>query len=264
MNSAFDELMSKLPGVSGARRLGQALWMKIDAPLRQEELLWCRGLLGPNGEQILWQALLQKQVVDGSGGLVNAYALADFLSQLYFGKTTQPDRPRVVWTLPAELAHLADPSGYSKAATTLVREAQHSVLVVSPYLEARGVGLLLDAIVSALARGVQVTLITHDAENASSRSSLAVKELRKESASLPGGLEVLTATDNSTLLHSKLIVADGARGLLGSANVTEPGFAKNLESGVLLYREECAEIGRVISALKQSGLVSRVFSTARE
>ncbi|WP_337288515.1 hypothetical protein [Candidatus Methylomirabilis sp.] len=175
--------------------------MKIDVALRPEELLWCRGLLGPNGEQILWQALLQKQVVC-SGGSVNAYALADFLSQLYSGKTTQPDRPRVVWTLPAELAHLADPSGYSKAATTLVRGAQHSVLVVSPYLEARGVGLLLDAIVSALARGVQVTLITHDAENVSSRSSLAVKELRKESASLPGGLEVLTATDNSTLLHS--------------------------------------------------------------
>ncbi len=65
-------------------------------------------------------------------------------------------------------------------------------------------------------------------------------------------------------LHSKLIVADGARGLLGSANVTEPGFARNLESGVLLYREECAEIGRVISALKQSGLVNRVFSSARE
>jgi phosphatidylserine/phosphatidylglycerophosphate/cardiolipin synthase-like enzyme len=135
---------------------------------------------------------------------------------------------------------------------------------VSPYLEPRGVGLLLDSLLDALRRAVCVTLLTHGAEVLNSLSSTSLKSLRRESDGLSGSLLVLTATESLTvLLHSKLIVADSTRALLGSANVTGKGLGQNLEAGVLLGPKAAGEIERVVAHVIASGIAVEVFRSRR-
>ncbi|KWR88175.1 hypothetical protein RM96_21210 [Cupriavidus sp. IDO] len=71
-----------------------------------------------------------------------------------------------------------------------------------------------------------------------------------------------TAIDDALmLLHSKLIVADSDRGIVGSANLTGKGFGRNLETGMEVCGSEAAEIERVVGEAVGQALVSVAFST---
>ncbi len=63
-------------------------------------------------------------------------------------------------------------------------------MLVSPYVEARGIGLLFDRLAGALSRGGATMLVTHDISDIASINSQAVEELRKEAERVGGHLEV--------------------------------------------------------------------------
>jgi hypothetical protein len=56
--------------------------MLVGAPLQESNLLWARGLLGHDGESVLWSSLRAWGVVQEPDFVVKAQPLAAFLSHL--------------------------------------------------------------------------------------------------------------------------------------------------------------------------------------
>src|SRR5262249_23856797 len=188
-------------------------------------------------------------------------------------KEAQEPVSRLVWTLPEGVA-LAIPSrrgSYLESFVRLVDACRETLLIVSPYLDTRGIGFLFTPLLNALGRGVRVTVVTHDALNPPSLNATAVEELRREARRVKGRVAVYSANvgvgadrREHPLLHAKLAISDEATLLLGSANITSYALSANLEAGTILGPGAAGEATTVIGALIRSGLVYHVFSTSDE
>jgi phosphatidylserine/phosphatidylglycerophosphate/cardiolipin synthase-like enzyme len=198
-----------------------------------------------------------------------AALLADLAGAGARPSESEPEGPRLVWTLPAAhplKARLG--GGYLNITAALLEEACEGVVLVSPYVEVRGVGLLFDRLAGALSRGIATTLITHDLSDIASTNSRAVEELRKEAERVSGRLQVFSATSTTgrdreryPLLHAKLLIVDRRKLLLGSANLTSYGLSSNFEAGTLLGQRDAQEADEMVQCLIEAGLVQRVFRT---
>lgn len=115
----------------------------------------------------------------------------------------------------------------------------------------------------------RVTIITHDALNATSLTSQALEELRREAERAKGQLTVFSADAGAgsdrlqyPLLHAKLVMADQSRLVLGSANLTSYALFHNLEAGILLGRAAAKEASAIIGELIKAHLVYLVFAAS--
>lgn len=258
--SAFDELTSRISRPDGARRLGQALWMlvgeRIESPA---SLLWAKALAGADGDEVLWRALCDRGYLDQYGALLPR-PLAEFLCSIW--SAPEHGEPTLLWTLPDGLVVSGiDPMGYVSGVIALVRSARERLLLVAPFLEAKGVGKLQEEVLAALARGVAVTFVTQDAAFGSWASD-SLESVRREARGLVGDLCVYTASATlDVLLHSKLAVADGIVASVGSANLTGKALTKNLETGVVVGAAMAQEIERVLRRLIEFGYVTLAFDT---
>lgn len=245
----------------GVQRLGQALWMTVGESLSSaEELLWANSLFGAGGERLLWNALQEWRCLGPEGKLL-ARPLSDFLCAVW----DAPSKAEValMWTLPEGLTVPGvDATGYAKGVRELIKGARERLTLLAPYLEVEGMGQLQGELLAALARGVLVFLVTQDANSPGSWASDSLEPLRREARGLPGCLRVYTAPATApVLLHSKLVVADGASALVGSANLTGNALLRNLETGVVVGQRQAVEIERVVEAAIELGQVSLVFAT---
>ena len=92
-----------------------------------------------------------------------------------------------------------------------------------------------------------------------------MEDLRREAIRLGKILKVYTAdVPVGSMLHAKLVIADGKCLILGSANITWPGLEQNLEAGVVLNNGEASEAKLVISGLEKAGLARLIFDTKTE
>ena len=262
MSASLTELKARLSDVDKLRRLGQALWMMLGRPVDPAGLVWARGVLGERGDEVLWSALVDEGVVSQPEYRVQPANLAAMLLVLANAPTDDLELPRLVWTLPPELGLPDLEESYSSSAIAIIDASIETLTLVSPFMEAKGVGRLLESLLGALKRGVRVTMITRGAADFSSYASSTLEELRREAQGLPGILAVYSARDDlPILLHSKLVVSDNVRSLVGSANITGRGFGENLEAGVMLGEKQTSEITRVIAALRLSGLLVDAFTS---
>ena len=134
-----------------------------------------------------------------------------------------------MWTLPDAITP-AMPSRrrtYLDALRAVIERCRNELLVVSPFLDPGGIGSVFTPLVTALARGVRVTFVSHDVLTIGSLNGRALEELRREASRVGGQLTVYSAAAGSgpdrrlhPLLHAKLVVSDGENVLLGSANLT--------------------------------------------
>lgn len=225
-----------------------------------EELLWANSLLDAGGERLLWDALLEWHCLDPEGKLL-ARPLADFLCALW-DEQTEVD-VALMWTLPEGLVVPGvDSTGYAKGVRAVIESAKERLTLLAPYLEAEGIGQLQEELLVALARGVSVVLVTQDVNSLGTRASDSVEPLRREARGLRGCLRVYTAPATApVLLHSKLVVADGASAVLGSANLTGNALLRNLETGVVVGARQAVEIERVVQAAIELGQVHLVFAS---
>lgn len=263
MTEAGARVSSCLKRPDGVRRLGQALWMMIGQSVEQDALLWARGLLGVNGDALLWRALYEEGALREPDFVLRPRQLAHFLCALWGEEQDTEQSIGLIWTFPENLVvgGIAGDS-YLRAAAELVESSDATLTIVAPYLEPKGMGRLHHSLIEALHRGVVVRVLTHDAEDLSSLASASLEALRRDSAGLSGSLTVFTAsTTPPVLLHLKIIIADERKAIVGSANVTSNGFGANLEAGVVLGQAAAIEIEKVIQATVTKGLVRRVFST---
>jgi phosphatidylserine/phosphatidylglycerophosphate/cardiolipin synthase-like enzyme len=259
---ALQRVAERLSGEDGIRRLGQALWMMVGNPVDPKQLFWARSLVGADGDQLLWSALVECQAVSEADPTLKPAAVADLLCSLWGVGEARHEVARLIWTLPSQLKLVQIEDSYFRAARDLIDGATQRVMLISPYLEPKGIGRLLEPLIRALHRGVGVALITHGAELQSSLASLSIEELRRASSGLAGSFAVYSAVESEdVLLHVKLIIADSDRMIVGSANLTGKGLALNFEAGVLLGRSAATEAAAVVRALVASSLLVEVFRT---
>jgi phosphatidylserine/phosphatidylglycerophosphate/cardiolipin synthase-like enzyme len=244
------------------RRLGAALWFSVGTRIQPSDLSWANGLFGDDADRLLWESLCEAYVVDADG-VVQAASLARWLEALSHEEQSQPDVPRVVWTLPERHPAAANlGASYIQAMLAVVASAQHNLLMASPFIYERGVQQLVSSITQALYRNVWVTIITHDADLIASAQSTALEAIRHEAERLGKRLDVYTAAlQEHSLLHAKVIVADEASAIIGSANLTNSALETNLEAGVVLGAAQAREVRHIFQQLIESGLAQKVFST---
>jgi phosphatidylserine/phosphatidylglycerophosphate/cardiolipin synthase-like enzyme len=242
------------------RRLGAALWFRAGARLSPRDLDWAVPLLGEGGDLLIWEALREAGVLD-SEGRIRPDALAAWLGDLA-GERPGEITPRLVWTLPE--AHPSFPehgNTYLQAVLETVDGAREELVMTSPFIHERGIHEIFGALIRALKRGVRLTVLTHAADDLSSPQSVALEAIRREAERIQRRLIVYSvSTADRGLLHAKLVIADGERMILGSANLTGPGLTSNLEAGVVLGSREALTALRMIRELIAAGLAVVVFS----
>ena len=256
-----EELRRRLDG-NRLRRLGAALWFRLGTQLRLQDLDWAITLLGEGGDRLLWEDLQAAGVLDRKSQL-HPRALARWLDSLVEEKDGEERTPQLVWTLP-ETHPAASKLGstYLRAILETVEAAQRELVMTSPFLQEKGIMEILSAVVRALKRGVQLIMLTHAADDLASNQSVALEAIRREAERIRGHLVVYSApVMEGGLLHAKLVIADGERMVLGSANLTGPGLTSNLEAGVVLGREEARLAMEVVRGLIEANIAIKVFST---
>ena len=273
----IEKLRSLLGGSEDSlSRLGAPLWARVGKPLGIADLSWARSFGREDAPQVVWNALLEAGAVSGEPSVLRSAPLAQVFLSLTSphaprqSRTSPEPTSRLVWTLPATILP-AMPSRrqtYLQAVISVIDNSRETLLCVSPYLDTPGVGLLFAPLMNALARGVEVTILTHDALNPTSFTGAAIEELRREARRTNGTLTVYSADAGSgpdrrehPLLHAKLVVADKQKVAVGSCNLTSHAFSSNLEAGTVLGPEAAEEAIMVISYLIRSHLVYLVFGT---
>jgi len=139
--------------------------------------------------------------------------------------------------------------------------ARLSLLLVSPYLSPAGLRAMKSAVAMAAMAGAWVTVITAPLDENERRNRQAIEELTDgdEGRFIERRLRVLVpAPTFDQLIHSKLIVVDGQRGYLGSANFSWHGMESNLELGVCLEASQAAAIAGIFEHLEASGKLVEV------
>src|SRR5690348_7005017 len=100
---ALQSLAEGVKNDEGVRRLGQALWMMIGNPVNPKDLLWARSLVGPDGDRVLWSALVECGALSEADPILNPLAVAELLCSLWRTGVPHYQTPRLIWTLPAQL-----------------------------------------------------------------------------------------------------------------------------------------------------------------
>jgi cardiolipin synthase A/B len=132
-------------------------------------------------------------------------------------------------------------------------------VIVAPYLSPAGMTALRTAIATAAHKGAWIRLVTSEMETSNGRNRRAIRALLDgaDGAIIRRRLRVLApGQDVPILLHAKVIVADGTRGYLGSANISLGALEKNLELGVALNPSQADSIGRLVSFYEAQGLLA--------
>jgi phosphatidylserine/phosphatidylglycerophosphate/cardiolipin synthase-like enzyme len=139
--------------------------------------------------------------------------------------------------------------------------AKSSLIIVAPYLSAVGIRGLMNSVAVAAQAGAAVKLITGDLDADGSRNRQAVRELLtgEYGTVIHQHLRVLTNSPSfPALLHAKLVIADGRRGYLGSANVSWRGMESNLEIGVELPAQQASVLEALFTFLESSGALVEI------
>ena len=143
----------------------------------------------------------------------------------------------------------------------LVSSALFRVTLVSPYWSPAGLALLQGALGVAAERGAVIRLIA-DANTSleSLRESLASVTAGENGQAVLERVRVIKGTELFTFIHAKLILVDGLRGYLGSANITAGGLERNFELGVGLEATQVTALERMSRRLRIEGNPTRLHA----
>lgn len=150
---------------------------------------------------------------------------------------------------------------------SLMGSAQHQIILISPYLGWKGIREMRDALAVSCGRGAWLRIITSDEESERDTNRAALAELVSagEGDVIRNRLRVLTPADGITfLIHGKAVLIDGARGYLGSANMSFNGIDANVEFGVSLAYRQVDALTRLVSFLEADSLMLDVTSRVLE
>lgn len=129
----------------------------------------------------------------------------------------------------------------------LIVGARGRLRIFSPFLDARGVHVLADALSAATRRGVQTSF--GYARRGNRENAVEQLEERVRSQGTPTRLQTVAIERDRPFPHLKLIAVDGLRAYIGSANLTWPALTSNAEIGALVDGEHVRVLERWFDAL---------------
>jgi phosphatidylserine/phosphatidylglycerophosphate/cardiolipin synthase-like enzyme len=145
------------------------------------------------------------------------------------------------------------PEETDESLADLFAGAARNIVVMTPFLDQRG-SSILKALLERTLRDVQITLILRNLE-------------RPERQDYPSGFPLIrdwlrerrvTAYDYSLehfpgapieTFHAKLLLVDGVRAYVGSANMTGASFESSMELGVILSGEAARQLSRFVDVV---------------
>jgi phosphatidylserine/phosphatidylglycerophosphate/cardiolipin synthase-like enzyme len=146
----------------------------------------------------------------------------------------------------------------SKAALVeMIDDAEKSVAVVFPFIDAGGIDEVAAALERALSRGLSVVLLTRYLTIPSTPNAQFATRLQNASIG-HGNFRALNISSDREpkreLLHAKVLVVDeGRRGYVGSANLTGSAFDESIEIGVAVDGAAAESMAELIGELLSLG-----------
>ncbi|MFA6236526.1 MAG: phosphatidylserine/phosphatidylglycerophosphate/cardiolipin synthase family protein [Bacteriovorax sp.] len=111
--------------------------------------------------------------------------------------------------------------------------AEKSVRLSTPYF--RPTKKLGEAMERAVARGVQITLITR-IDLSGDTAAIILGEVNKAGINrFLNKIKIFEYTEPGVILHSKVILVDGKLSIIGSVNLNKRSFIHDMENGALIY-----------------------------
>jgi phosphatidylserine/phosphatidylglycerophosphate/cardiolipin synthase-like enzyme len=170
-------------------------------------------------------------------------------------------RVESVWSGPA--SHRVPVRATARVLADLVAEASRELLLMT--YSAKPYEPLLEALASALHRGVAVAVVVETLQGAG--TALAGSEPAAAFASLPGvelwHWPASLREESGAKMHAKLAVADRRLLWVSSANLTSSGVGTNIEAGLLVRGGTAPpRAAEHIDALKARGVLTRLWSSA--
>jgi putative cardiolipin synthase len=158
--------------------------------------------------------------------------------------------------------------------SSAINQATDHVRILMPFFEQDGFEKLEPALMAALERGVSVTIVARYLSDSSSHNrhvlSAFVENCRENGVRL-SNLNLVDYTywdadsdsgqngdQPSFTLHAKVMVFDADSAYIGSANVTDYGFERYLELGVLIDGPDVRGFDRIVSRLLESPAATEV------
>jgi len=173
---------------------------------------------------------------------------------------TFPDDPAFSDTTAASFGM----DGLLSTLASRVKRCESEIVLLSPFFEGEGFGRLADVLLDALERGVDLTIVTRYLTDTRSHNYSVIKSFVDRAAersvsaeislvdytvweeSVPAEERRQNGSNPRFTLHAKVMLFDSNAAYVGSANVTDYGFDRYLELGVLLegakvapYRDLC-------------------------
>lgn len=138
---------------------------------------------------------------------------------------------------------------------TLIIEAKSTIRLFTPFLDPGGIGAVAHALAAATARGVSV----HFGYWAVADRADASRALEAEIAEFgdPNRLLLVGLSETESFPHLKLLVTDGRRAYIGSANLTYAGLTHNVEVGAVVEGEAVKVYERLLDTLLRPELATR-------
>lgn len=172
--------------------------------------------------------------------------------------TSEARHPSLVYTVPEDASSLV-PRGQrlSYLVEDLIRMSVRTLRIGSPFWNQDGFDQLLPVLVPAVRdRRVNCAFYLHGWKQDAGRK-LFVDML--ERLGYPDRVRAwLYQGPGNSLLHAKFVVADGERGLLGTANLTSLGLRHHVEVGVPLAASQCLDLERFLDGLVERGLLIEI------
>jgi phosphatidylserine/phosphatidylglycerophosphate/cardiolipin synthase-like enzyme len=208
-----------------------------------------------------WRTCLQMLGVIDVAGCLDPTATADVGTALRlvadsFTPIPVPPNWELVATVPPTLGRSLRPVLRRTAAVLLERfeQARKRVILAAPFMDAKGVGFLSDAVVDAGRRGITIQIITTD----SSADALNPLRCRWKDATGSLHLSLLRTPDSPLGSHAKVVVTDDSRAYIGSANLTSAGLSRHLELGVEVAGPQVADLARLLRSVAAQSFTHRI------
>lgn len=161
--------------------------------------------------------------------------------------------------------------------TSAIKDANNSITIVTPFFDESGFETLQDVLINALRRGVEVTIITRYLSDRDSYnryvlsrfaarvddsdaplSNLTFIDYTVWDSDVPEGEKKQDGENPAFTLHAKVMLFDERVAYIGSANVTDYGFDRYLELGVILRGPPVPDLSKLVTFLKESDAASKV------
>lgn len=166
-------------------------------------------------------------------------------------------RPQRAIALDQELAEAGwqtpRPEETDESLADLIASAAKTVVVLTPFLDARG-SVILKTLLSRAHPDVQITMVLRNLSRPERKDFpagfLLIRDwLRYRNVAVYDySLEPFHGAPIETF-HAKLLVADGVHAYVGSANMTGASFEASLELGVILSGEAARQLSRFVEVI---------------